>query len=348
MNRFCLSFLLVFYLVACETAVEVDVPRYPAQLTVNSLFNPDSVWQVELTQNRYILDNAPFASVPDAEVRVRQAGQTVAVLDYVGDAPFTGNSIYRAEGGRPQAGEEYTLEVTHPTLGNLTARSQVPTTPIPILSVVWDTLDVREVPNASNSFAYGVTIRFKDPPEENYYSLSLIIRDTFVFLRDIDNDGEQELVVRRNEFTQESGLQSDDPVTDNPFNRYASELLLKDVGFNGQEYELKLYMEQGVGTSGGLTFPRLIARDFYDLREEVYDLQGNVVFSSEETFPSHELFALLRTTTEEYYNYNYTRDLQASVENNPFAQPVQVYDNVEGGLGVFAGYSQVEKEVTIK
>ena len=57
---------------------------------------------------------------------------------------------------------------------------------------------------------------------------------------------------------------------------------------------------------------------------------------------------VLRTTTEEYYNYHYTRDLQASVESNPFAQPVQVFDNIEGGLGVFAGYSQVEKEVIIK
>ena len=64
MGKGCFFGFLVFGLMACETAVEIDVPRYPAQLTANALFNPDSVWQVELTENRYILDNAPFAAVP--------------------------------------------------------------------------------------------------------------------------------------------------------------------------------------------------------------------------------------------------------------------------------------------
>ena len=344
--RYCCLLALCF--TACETTVEVDIPQNPTQWTVNALFNPDSVWQVELTENRYILDTARFASVANARVQVLQNGQTVLELDYQGDEPFSGNSIYRAKDSRPKAGEAYTLEVNHSTAGRLLASSQVPPLPTPITSVVWDTLDVREVPTSVNRLAYGVTIRFDDPPEENFYSLSLIVRDNFVFLEDIDNDGEQELVVRRNEFIQEAGLQSDDPLVDNPFDRYVTELLFEDVRFNGQEYELKLYMEQAIGVSGGLTFPRLIARDFYVLGEEVYDLQGNVVFGADESFPLYELFALLRTTTKEYYDYTYTRDLQASVESNPFAQPVQVFDNIENGLGIFAGYSQVEKEVTVK
>lgn len=347
MSKGCL-FGFLFGLMACETAIEVDVPRYPSQLTANALFNPDSVWQVELTQNRYILDNAPFAPVPEAEVKVLQEGRTVAVLDYRGNHPYNGNSIYRATDSRPTAGEAYTLEVNHPTEGRVSASSRVPPAPTPILSVVWDTLDVREVPNSENRLAYGVIIRFDDPPEENFYSLSFIVRDNLVFLEDIDNDGEQELIVLRREFLREAGLQSDDPLVDNPFNRYISELLFKDVRFNGQEYELKLYMEQFIGVSDGSSNFLKFVTDFYVLNEEVYDLQGNVVFGADESFPSYEVFALLRTTTEEYYNYTRTRDLQASVESNPFAQPVQVYDNIEGGLGVFAGYNQVEKEVTIK
>lgn len=43
--------------------------------------------------------------------------------------------------------------------------------------------------------------------------------------------------------------------------------------------------------------------------------------------------------SEEYYLYK--RTLQNYIENdgNPFSQPVQIYSNVEGGLGIFAGYS---------
>ena len=172
--RYCC--LLILCLIACETVVEVDVPRYPAQLTVNALFNPDSLWQVELTQNRYILDNAPFAAVPDAEVLITQQGQPVASLRYQGENYF-GNSIYVAEGSRPQAGEAYTLEVTHPTLGNLTATSQVPVPPAAIVSAVLDTLDVRQDAGIDDGdVAYAVTIRLDDPPEENFYSLSILLR----------------------------------------------------------------------------------------------------------------------------------------------------------------------------
>ncbi len=326
-------FVLGLLLYACETAVEVDVPRYPAQLTVNSLFNPDSVWQVELTQNRYILDNEPFASVPDAEVRITQQGRLVASLQYQGDAPYTGNSVYRAEDSRPQAGEVYTLEVKHPTLGNLTATSQVPVPPTAIISAVLDTLDVREGAGLDNeNIAYAVTIRLDDPPEENFYSVTA----------QVNYLGFTGPTATNFTFYVRSSVQSmisDDPIVDNPFDRYRDELLFNDVSFNGKPYELKVYVPFGERRLTSLIFYKFTVLEGDTIRGPEGLLQpGDMVGNS--------LSVTLRTTTEEYYNYNYTRDLQALVENNPFAQPVQVFDNIEGGLGVFAGYIQVEKEVT--
>ena len=99
---------------------------------------------------------------------------------------------------------------------------------------------------------------------------------------------------------------------------------------------------------GNGVFERLFKDPFVLKIENAYNQQGDIIRVPGDTFGVHTLHVLLRTTTEEYYNYNYTRDLQASVESNPFAQPVQVFDNIEGGLGIFAGYSQTEKEVTIK
>ena len=333
MRKDCWYCLLVLCLAACETAVEVDVPRYPAQMTVNALFNPDSVWWVELTENRYILDNAPFAAVTDAEVRIMQQGQAVASLRYQGENHF-GNSIYVAE-SRPTAGEAYTLEVTHPTLGNLTATSQVPTPPTPIISAVLDTLDVREGDGiGSENIAYAVTIRLDDPPEENFYSVSV----------QVNYYGITGPTATNFTFYPRSSVQSiisDDPIVDNPFDRYRDELLFNDVSFNGGPYEIKMYVPFGEGRFTSLIFNKFTVLEGDTIRGPEGLLQpGDVVENS--------LSVVLRTTTEEYYNYNYTRDLQASVENNPFAQPVQVFDNVEGGLGVFAGYSQIEKEVTIK
>jgi len=46
--------------------------------------------------------------------------------------------------------------------------------------------------------------------------------------------------------------------------------------------------------------------------------------------------ASLLTVDENYYNYH--MDLINYQEDNPFAEPVQLYSNVNGGSGVFAGY----------
>ena len=342
-----LFLLLCTALMACETTVEIDIPRNTTQLTANALFNPDSVWKVELTQNRYVLDTTRFAPVPDATVRIRQQGRVVAELDYQGESIYYRNSLYTSKDDRPELGEDYTLEVSHPTLGSVTANSRTTPVPTPILSFVWDTLDIREIPNStSDRVAYGVTIRLDDPPEENFYSLIIATRTEFIVGRDIDNDGILDPVLR--EFaSSEAGMRSDDPVVDNPSDDYVSELLFKDVNFNGQAYELKLYMQQTSGIQNA-TYPSLFARDFYDLGENVYNPDGKIIYKPGDTFPTNFMYALLRTTTEEYYQHNYTRKLQSFVRSNPFAQPVQVFDNIDNGLGIFAGYSQMKKDVTFK
>lgn len=43
--------------------------------------------------------------------------------------------------------------------------------------------------------------------------------------------------------------------------------------------------------------------------------------------------------SEEYYLYKKTLIQYYNVNDNPFSQPVQIYSNVEGGLGIVAGYA---------
>lgn len=51
-----------------------------------------------------------------------------------------------------------------------------------------------------------------------------------------------------------------------------------------------------------------------------------------------------RSISEDYYNYKVTSALQNYTSGDPFAQPVKVYNNIQNGLGVFAGYSQTSFE----
>lgn len=52
----------------------------------------------------------------------------------------------------------------------------------------------------------------------------------------------------------------------------------------------------------------------------------------------------LRSVSRDYYLYKKTKLLQLEAEKNPFAQPVQVYNNIENGFGLFAGYSEFRYE----
>ncbi|MBD0257163.1 MAG: DUF4249 domain-containing protein, partial [Cytophagales bacterium] len=306
---------------ACRTTIDVDVPRNPTQLTANALFTPDSVWRVELTGNRYILDTARFAPVPDAQVRVMQGGNTVAVLEYAGDDRYSGNSLYKAREGRPRVSQEYSLEIMRPGTGTLTTSSRVPAQ-TPVISVVWDTLDVRNDPAANGRAAYGVSIRFADPPETNFYSLSLTFRVNRIGGRANDRGEIEDFV---DETVLVGGIQSQDPIIEQVFDRYSAELLFKDVSFNGQEYELKVYSRQATAVQG-INYLDLFTKEI-PIVDTLYNRQRDKVFLPGTSVFQYTMYAVLRTTTEEYYRYHYTRDLQASVDDNPFAQPVQVYNN---------------------
>ena len=80
-------------------------------------------------------------------------------------------------------------------------------------------------------------------------------------------------------------------------------LLLKDDQFDGQNYTLRFYVINWA--------------DFKEI-----DLTGEI---------------RLMNTSEEFFNYRKSYEVYENAINNPFSQPVQVFSNIVGGIGVFAG-----------
>ena len=76
----------------------------------------------------------------------------------------------------------------------------------------------------------------------------------------------------------------------------------------------------------------------FRFRAETYDFQRMPETSN--TIGGDSIFLLLLTTDEHYYRYH--KDLESYVPENPFAEPVHIYSNIEGGLGVFAGFNRFE------
>lgn len=54
--------------------------------------------------------------------------------------------------------------------------------------------------------------------------------------------------------------------------------------------------------------------------------------------PLRQIYVSLLSVSESYYNYMKSSKNQDDKGDNPFSTPVQVYNNIENGLGIFAGY----------
>ncbi|MGV3502945.1 MAG: DUF4249 domain-containing protein [Adhaeribacter sp.] len=55
-----------------------------------------------------------------------------------------------------------------------------------------------------------------------------------------------------------------------------------------------------------------------------------------------DLHLYLAVTDRAYYLYHQSLDQHEDTNGNPFAEPVLIYSNVTGGLGVFAAYNQIK------
>ncbi|OIN56201.1 hypothetical protein BLX24_26240 [Arsenicibacter rosenii] len=65
-------------------------------------------------------------------------------------------------------------------------------------------------------------------------------------------------------------------------------------------------------------------------------------------FRQAQLTAVLLHIDETYYRFQKAVNLAAATSGNPFAEPVSIPSNIDGGLGCFAGYNRATVRVKLK
>jgi len=147
--------------------------------------------------------------------------------------------------------------------------------------------------------------------------------------------------------------------------RFSVTIGFSDPGTETNYYHLNLYQQifnytlQGQDTIYGeseyfpIQFNQIIDNNFiiayFDggVLFEDSPFNGNIVsytFPINFTLPSLEktpgkLVVELRSASEEYYLYQRSLSQQQANPGPPFAEPVVLYNNIENGQGIFAGYS---------
>ena len=199
----------------------------------------------------------------------------------------------------PQENQTYILEVNHPDYADITASDSLPS-PITINSV-----DTSTIIDPINGNRLQISMNFDDPENtQNYYLIETYSVNEYLVIKNSDTT-EYELD------TTKQFMVLTDEVFQNGGSPWREQGLFNDLLFNGQNKTLELE----------------IPNDSWSGSEDGYDW----------SYQTLTLRLYLHNITLSYYYYRTSLELFQNASGNPFAQPVQVYSNIENGFGVFAG-----------
>lgn len=134
-------------------------------------------------------------------------------------------------------------------------------------------------------------------------------------------------------------------------------LIISDPAAEANYYDIRLYLEGKIeytNTEGEIvtkvyfveyplinldySFASLLTDDtkFNGLQYAIqFNLPFYLFFS-----PIGNMHIVLTTLNSDRYKYMQTANLQNTSKHDPFAQPVIIHNNIENGVGVFAGFSK--------
>lgn len=314
-------FVLFLFLSSCEQDLEPSLPGFESKLVVHSFINPGIPITVFLTENVDILSTERPNHVTGSTITLYEDDVMIEVLEetsieqenqgFVDMVSLDG--VYQLN-YHPKKGSEYRIEVENTNYPHVTAITEIPvqTSNFEITLSEPSNIDVYHEGIESQVWAdYSADIKIADAQGPNYYSIALISESRGYQVGYI-NDELVECEVT------EPGLFEMD---------FRSNSIIFEDGENSQ------FTDQG-----GLVFSDdLFENKEFEFRIEFRGQSSLIVCNGTEYFDSFHI--QVRTLSKEYYEYIKTTTLQKAVLEDPFAEPVQIFSNIAGGLGIFGGYN---------
>jgi hypothetical protein len=198
----------------------------------------------------------------------------------------------------PQENFTYNLSIIHPTLDDITSRNEVPS--------IINLIGIDTATSYSNGEKYlDLTVNFEDPGSaSNYYLVETYVIGLGL---EIENGDTLESEID----TSRAFMLLNDEVFQDGGSPWKDQGLFNDLLFNGQTKSLEISIpnnEWNWGEAGYIWSYRYIGLRFY-----------------------------LYNISQDYYYYRRSLELYNQTSGNPFAQPVQVFSNIQNGFGIFAG-----------
>lgn len=171
MNKFILILagLTALTVVSCRKEIEYKGDSEDPLVVVNSIMEADSVIKVHVEHSRFFLDPQSSESeywITNATVLLTVAGSGQVYTQTTSDSE--GNYVFPVSA---QAGESYTVSVSHPDFPTVTSFTSVPV-PVALLSV-----DTSSYTDASSMLIMKSLINWNDPPGKDFYIMKVSFKE---------------------------------------------------------------------------------------------------------------------------------------------------------------------------
>jgi hypothetical protein len=297
----------IFFLVSCEKDIEFSGKITDPLLVINCIVSPDSVISAQISKSKFFLaDDSNFDNIENAEVSVFINGAFKGKMTYISNGLYQSSII-------PNAGDIISLKAS--ATGVQSASCQTIVTPKP---------DVISVDTIIEQFSSYPTVSYK-----------------------IDNSGSYDTTGFYVNFQIKFKIKIHDGIKYQNYYR-----IVAQIPPSGEEYEHNyIYITLDGVLSGNQNDPTSLigasGENMYNIfSDELFNGKDfNVVFTvsgsgyikladSETQF----LNIHLQNMNSDYYKYLYTRG-QALFSDGFFSEPVQIYNNVVGGIGIMGAYN---------
>ncbi len=287
---------------SCEKYIDFEGENMPRRLVLNGLVQADSVFRVDLSHSLGYIDIGALSSVENGTVEVYLSdGLLLETLVHTEDGTYEGNQV-------AMAGQSYRVEARAPGMQDVWAADLVPQ---PVAISDWDTITTT-TDEFFGSSALNISFTITDPTGDNYYAIEVF--ETRLY--------EVEVIG----FDPQTGQAIyDTTYYDNP-ERYVLGLSTNDVVL-ASEYTTSL----GDG---------MIYDDRFQFSDELFKSTTRTFNINLDYFSrASDIEIKLSSCSPDLYQYYRTRQRYNNTVGDPFAEPVQVFTNVESGLGIWGGQS---------
>ncbi len=298
---------------ACETVIEIDPPYYDSELNIISKFSQDSVWSARVMRTIPIGNDSDARDffLADATVMIYQGD--VLIDQLINDGADDG--WYASSSGRvPELETSYRIVVEAPGFTSVSAESMAP--PSPKLTGV----SIKEITDSDfpwlEDSGYNISFGIENPSGLNYFNFSVYAGTL-----------EDASLGFANYSLISLGLRYD---TRKWYCNYSD--VLNPIAADG---------ESGDGTS----FCRIAVfsdRSFDNQATHQFEIESYPVFfffdpQDEMMDQWTHIVLVVQSLSPEYVEYSGSLETQSDSEG--FEEPSNLYSNIDGGHGIFAGYS---------